>query len=125
MQNSFGRVGEAVDDGQRAHGQMRRVTLIANSQASNWQPEHKSDQGKQGALKNNLFWMNLFDYKYDTRQVSLMIHSARPIVTPVANIVFCCFVFLDLKSEDERTDNMCEDNDLYRPSGSIVSCTLW
>ena len=33
-----------------------------------------------------------------------MIQSARPIVTPVANIVFCCFVFLDLKSGDERTD---------------------
>ena len=32
-----------------------------------------------------------------------MIHSARPIVTPVANIVFCCFVFLDLKSGDGRT----------------------
>ena len=31
-----------------------------------------------------------------------MIHSARPIVTPVANIVFCCFVFLDLKSADGR-----------------------
>ena len=27
-------------------------------------------------------------------------HSARPIVMPVANIVFCCFVFLDL---DGRT----------------------
>ena len=32
-----------------------------------------------------------------------MIHSARPIVTPVANIVFCCFVFLDLKNGDGRT----------------------
>ena len=33
-----------------------------------------------------------------------MIHSARPnIVTPVANIVFCCCVFLDLKSGDGRT----------------------
>ena len=32
-----------------------------------------------------------------------MIHSARPIVTPVANIVFCWFVFLDLKSGDGRT----------------------
>ena len=32
-----------------------------------------------------------------------MIHSARPIVKPVANIVFCCFVFLDLKSGDGRT----------------------
>ena len=28
-----------------------------------------------------------------------MIHSA----TPVANIIFCCFVFLDLKSGDGRT----------------------
>ena len=26
-----------------------------------------------------------------------LIHSARPIVTPVANIVFCCFVFIDMK----------------------------
>ena len=42
-----------------------------------------------------------------------MIHSARPIVTPVANIVFCWFVFLDLKSGDGRTDDMCENNDPY------------
>ena len=40
-----------------------------------------------------------------------MIHSARPIVTPVANIVFCCFVFL----ENGRTDNMFQNNDPYRP----------
>ena len=40
-----------------------------------------------------------------------MIHSARPIVTPVANIVFCCFASLELKSEDGRTEN----NDPYRP----------
>ena len=32
-----------------------------------------------------------------------MIHSARPIGTPVANIVFFCFVFLDLKSGEVRT----------------------
>ena len=32
-----------------------------------------------------------------------MIHSARPIVTPVANIIFSCFVLLDLKSGDGRT----------------------
>ena len=38
-----------------------------------------------------------------TRQVSSMIHSASPIVTPVANIVFRCFVFLDLKSGDGLT----------------------
>ena len=40
----------------------------------------------------------------NTRQVSSMIHSARPIVMPVANIVFCCFVFLDLKSGEGPTD---------------------
>ena len=39
-----------------------------------------------------------------TRQVSSMIHSARPIVKPVANNVFCCFIFLDLKSGDGQTD---------------------
>ena len=54
-----------------------------------------------------------------TIQVSSMIHSARHIVTPVANIVFCCFVFLDLISgerrTDGRTDNMCENNDPYWP----------
>ena len=44
-----------------------------------------------------------------------MIHSARFIVTPVANIVFCCFVLLDLKNGDGRTDNMWENNDPYRP----------
>ena len=32
-----------------------------------------------------------------------MIHLARAIVTPVASIVFFCFVFLDLKSGDGRT----------------------
>ena len=37
------------------------------------------------------------------------------IVTPVANIVFCCFVFLILKSGDGRTDNMDENNYPYRP----------
>ena len=49
-----------------------------------------------------------------TRQVSSMIHSARPIVTLVANIVYCCFVFLDLKSLDGRTDNMCKNNHPYQ-----------
>ena len=50
-----------------------------------------------------------------TMQVLSMIHSSRPIVTPVANIVFCCFVFLDLKSGEGRTNNMCENNYPYRP----------
>ena len=38
-----------------------------------------------------------------TRQMSSMIHLARPTVTPVATIIFCCFVLLDLKSERGRT----------------------
>ena len=37
-----------------------------------------------------------------------MIHSDRPIVTPVANSVFCCFVFLDLKSGDGWTDGRAD-----------------
>ena len=32
-----------------------------------------------------------------------MIHLARPIITPVANIVLCCFVFLDMNSGEGRT----------------------
>ena len=44
-----------------------------------------------------------------------MIISARPTASPVATIVFCSFVLLDLKSgdgrTDERTDNICENND--------------
>ena len=33
----------------------------------------------------------------------------------LTNIIFCCFVWLDLKSGDVRTDNMCKNNDHYRP----------
>ena len=51
-----------------------------------------------------------------------MIHSARPIVMPVANIVFCCFVFLDLKSGNGRTDNMCENN---IPTGRDFGLAEW
>ena len=42
--------------------------------------------------------------KNSTRHVSSMIHSARPTVSPVATIIFCCFVLLDLKSTDGRTN---------------------
>ena len=34
----------------------------------------------------------------------VMIHLARPTVSPVATIIFCCFVLLDLKSGDGRMD---------------------
>ena len=52
-----------------------------------------------------------------------MIHSARPTISPVVNIVFTwnlfCFarfwkVGTDIHT-DGRTDNMCENNDPYRP----------
>ena len=62
-------------------------------------------------------YATLFLKKINTSQVSTMIHSARPTVSPVATIVFCCFVLLDLKSTgrtDVRTDNMCGNSDHYR-----------
>ena len=41
-----------------------------------------------------------------------MIHLAKPTVSPLVTIIFCCFVLLDLKSgegwTDERRDNMCK-----------------
>ena len=48
-----------------------------------------------------------------------MIHSARPLVTPVANIVFCCFVFLDMKSGD-----VCPYGQHVRKQWSLPSVTL-
>ena len=53
-------------------------------------------------------------YKKIMDRVAVMIHSARPTVSPVANIVVCCFVVLDFKSGNGRTDDMCENNDPYR-----------
>ena len=56
--------------------------------------------------------------KNKTSQVSSMIHLPRLTGSSVATIVFCCFVWLDLNivdgRTDERTDNMCENNDPYR-----------
>ena len=43
------------------------------------------------------------------RQVSSMIHSARPTVSTVVNIV--CFARFPKVGTDVRTDNMCENND--------------
>ena len=53
-------------------------------------------------LLNHVKYLHIINIE-STRQVSSVIHSARPIVTPVANIVFCCFVFLDLESGDGQT----------------------
>ena len=50
-----------------------------------------------------------------TRQVSLMIHSGRPTISLVENIVFTLFCFARFWSGDVRTDVMCENNDPYRP----------
>ena len=68
---------------------------------------------KNGSFFNDDGWS-----RFQTRQVSSMIHSARPIFTPVANIVFC-FVFLDLKSVDGRTDGQ-----LVRKQWSLPAVTL-
>ena len=54
-------------------------------------------------LKTFFFVLLTRTQRMYTRQVSSMIHSARPIVTPVAIIIFCCFVFIDLKRGDGRT----------------------
>ena len=46
-----------------------------------------------------------------------MIHSARPIVLPVTKIVFALFRFARFwkVGTDGRTDDMCKNNDPYRP----------
>ena len=54
-----------------------------------------------------------------------MIHSARPIVTPVANIVFCCFVLLDLKSGDGRTYVRTKCAKTIIPTGSDCGLAEW
>ena len=47
-----------------------------------------------------------------------MIHSARPTISPVANIVFALFSFAWFwkVGTDVRTEDMCKNNDPYRPS---------
>ena len=61
-----------------------------------------------------------------TRQlVSSMIHSAKPIVTPVANIVSIVLFFYISKV---GTNNMWENNDPYRPwlwVGRVDQYFLW
>ena len=46
----------------------------------------------------------------------ITIHSARPTVSPVATIVFCCIVLKSVDGRtDQRTDNMWENNDDFLP----------
>ena len=58
-----------------------------------------------------------------TRQVLSMIHSARPKVTPVANIAFCRYVFLDLRSARARA-YVQTDGQYVRKQLSIPAVTL-
>ena len=57
--------------------------------------------------------------KKETKQVSSMIHSARRTASPVANIVFAlnslCFARFWKVGMDGWTEDMCENNDPYRP----------
>ena len=73
---------------------------------------------------NNVTVKNIIVELQKTRQVSSMIHSAIPTVSPVVNIVFAgnlfCFARFWKMGKNIRTDNMCENNDHYRPSGSII-----
>ena len=74
-------------------------------------------------------------YKHVTRQMSSMIHSARPTVSPVANIIFALFCWI-LKSGDGRTDGrdcgLAEWINMHGPSVSYshysflyaVSCNM-
>ena len=50
-----------------------------------------------------------------TRQVSSMIHSARPTVSPVVSIVFASNLFCFARFWKVGTDNMYENNYHYRP----------
>ena len=54
-----------------------------------------------------------------------MIHSTKPTVSPVANIVFCCFVILDLKSGDGRTDGRTTCVKTIIPTGRDFGLAEW
>ena len=71
------------------------------------------------SIKYELIFNRKFVNMYNnTRQVSSMIHSARPMVPPVVNIVFFSFTrFVKWPRTDGRTDvrtdDMCKNNDHY------------
>ena len=48
-----------------------------------------------------------------------MIHSARPIVTPVANIVLCCFVFSKFENWNGQTDGRHVRKQLFLPAVTL------
>ena len=48
------------------------------------------------------------------RQVSSMIHSARPTVANIVFALFCFARFWNVET-DMRTDDMCKNNDPYWP----------
>ena len=76
-----------------------------------------ADEGQHGedAIHQGQVTLSLHKIisKVGTRKVSSMIHSARPTVSPVVNIVFAWKLFCFEKRG--RTDDMCKNNDHYRP----------
>ena len=86
---------------------MEQVKKIEKNRFEFQQPNSPNLSIAKRKMKENLATAEILTGKLFlimTTQVSSMIHSARPIVTPVANIVLCCFVFLDVKSGDGCTD---------------------
>ena len=83
------------------------------------QPQQKSQVNSSSGKNLSMKYLNI----EATRQVSSLIHSARPMVTPVANIVFCCFVFLDLKSGGGWTDGQHAKTMI--PSGRDFGLAEW
>ena len=72
---------------------------------------------KFSSLVSDLAWSNLhlenaLKSNFQKKgQVSSEIHSARPTVSTVANIVFAKNLFCFVKNGDVRTDDMCGNND--------------
>ena len=60
----------------------------------------------------------------NTRQVSSLIHSARPIVAPVANIVFCSFVSSRFEKWG-RTDGRTTCAKTFIPTGRDFGLAEW
>ena len=75
------------------------LSIYQNSESLRYLKKHNPESSTKKLAR----YVNL-KILIKTRQLPSMIHSARPTVTPVTNIAYCCFVFLDLKSGDVRMD---------------------
>ena len=67
-----------------------------------WRCKHTHNRAVIDISNNE--WDSILVKIGEIRPMSSMIHSARPTVSLVATIVLCCFVLLDLKSGDGRTN---------------------